>query len=146
MMQVARDKTIAREMGERLGMVLDHYVDGPVAAVARAMGYKNASVLSRARRGQTSLSAEKLQALASLKLNSGATISLHWLLTGKGIPILPAALDDTHGFSDTLARRVHEASPRTRAQIEAFLDVVEPTAHVDAEASRRHRRHSHRIE
>lgn len=144
MTQVARDKTIAREVGERLGMVLDHYVDCPVAAVARAMGYKNASVLSRARRGQTSLSAEKLQALASLKLNSGATISLHWLLTGKGIPVLPAALDDAHEFSDTLARRVHKASLTTREQIEAFLDVAEPTSAPTPRRPGVHRRPSQR--
>lgn len=125
MSQTPRDKTFAREVGKRLGMVLDDLVDRPAASVAKELGYKNATVLSRARRGQTSLSAEKLNALARLKLDSGGYISLDWLLTGKGAPTTMRKGSQQVGQPiDHLAKRVSEAPHSAREKIEAFLDVL----------------------
>lgn len=141
MTQVTRNKIVAREVGERLGVVLDNYTGRSATAIAAALGYKNATVLSRARHGHTSLSAEKLQALARLTLESGANVSLHWLLTGEGSPTTEARTRASQA-EDVLAQRVHEASPRIRAQIEAYLNVTEPTPDRPVERRTRAKTHS----
>ena len=127
MTQVSRNKFVAREVGQRLGIVLDDLIGRSAAEVARELGYKNATVLSRARRGETSLSAEKLQALARLDLAGGGQVSLHWLLTGEGLQTVMPERAHRSRVRDSLAKRVSEAPPSVRAKIEAFLDVLDPS-------------------
>ena len=69
----------------RLDWVLDA-LGCPLHDVADALGYRDSSTLSAARRGRSVLEASRLAQLARWCEGHGRPLDLHWLLTGDGTP------------------------------------------------------------
>jgi hypothetical protein len=53
------------------------------AEVARALGYANASTITKVQRGETFVDVERLYLFAQLRTPAGGTVDLNWLITGR---------------------------------------------------------------
>jgi hypothetical protein len=53
------------------------------AEAARALGYTNASTITKVQRGESFVDVERLYIFAQLRGPSGRSIDLNWLITGK---------------------------------------------------------------
>jgi transcriptional regulator with XRE-family HTH domain len=51
--------------------------------VAKALGYANATTISKVQRGETFLDVERLFLLAQIEAKDGQRIDLNWLICGK---------------------------------------------------------------
>lgn len=126
MPQVKRNKTLAVQIGRRLKVLVDLHLEGNCAELARQLGYRTPTTLHRAQRGEVNLSAEKLSHLARVVVQDNRRVSIHWLLTGEGSPLVK--LKDQRVVADVtpLCRRVSAASATDQRKIEAFLEISEP--------------------
>lgn len=126
MTQTRRSEPFKVALGKRLQKLVDQHLNLSWTALSVRLGYKNSSVLRRARDGKTLLSAEKLAALAEVPFDGDRRrISIDWLLTGEGQPICQRAAPNADGPAAALADRVRQASADTREKIAAFLEVIE---------------------
>lgn len=50
--------------------------------IARALGYANATTISKVQRGEAFVDVERLCLLANLRAPDGSRIDLNWLITG----------------------------------------------------------------
>lgn len=123
MTQVRSNPILRRAMGQRLELLVRDYLDVTWKALANQLGYRNDTVLRRARDGASGMSVEKLAVLATLRFGDEAQrVSIHWLLTGEGAPLRTVSLESYKG---RLAQRVCNAAPRVQRQIAGFLDVCD---------------------
>jgi len=128
MPQVKRNKTLAVQIGRRLKILVELHLEGSCAEIARQLGYRTSTTLRRAQRGEVTLSAEKLSHLARVVVQGNRRVSIHWLLTGEGSPLVK--LKDWRVAADItpLCRRVDAASATDQQKIEAFLELSESRA------------------
>ncbi|KQY85968.1 hypothetical protein [Pelomonas sp. Root1444] len=122
MTQTRRDNKLKQALGQRLTELVDDHLQMPLDELADWLGYANTSTLRQARNGEALLSVEKLARLAELKATDGRRVSVHWLLTGEGLPL--QAGDDV-AWPSRLVERLQRASPAVRRKIEAFLEIQE---------------------
>ena len=82
-----KDPETLREMCDRLVAVFDATgLDD--RAISVWLGYANQTTLSGVRSGRTFVDTERLAKLGRLRVRTGATPNLHWILTGDGEPFL----------------------------------------------------------
>ncbi len=74
-------------MCTRLVELLDQHLQITDAAVAKALGYRGASILWKIRQGRAFVDVEKLASLAKLSQNH-ARPNIHWLVSGDGFPLI----------------------------------------------------------
>jgi hypothetical protein len=122
MSQTKRNIRLQTEIGARLGELVEVYLCRTWSDVAGALGYANSSTLLAAKDGTSSLSVEKLALLAE-QTAGGRRVSIDWLLTGKGSPLVKLEQDVSLPPSSKLVRRVAQAPRSTQRKIEAFLDL-----------------------
>lgn len=126
MTQTRRSKPFKIALGRRLQKLVEQHLKLSWTTLSARLGYKNSSVLRRARDGKTLLSAEKLAALAEVSFDGDRKrISIDWLLTGEGQPLCQRGALDADGPASALADRVRHASVDTREKIAAFLEITE---------------------
>ena len=125
MPQVKRDKTLAVQIGRRLKLLVTLHLEGSCAELARQLGYGTPTTLHRAQRGEVSLSAEKLSRLAQMPVKGNRRVSIHWLLTGEGSPLVKLRDQQIVADVTTLCQRVNSASADDQRKIEAFLELSE---------------------
>lgn len=120
MTQTRRDSKLKKELGERLLTLVEAHLQLTWDELAMRLGYANSSTLRQVRNGQTLLSLEKLVRLAYLEAPDGSRVSVNWLLTGEGTPLLVSAPQQC---LRTLVRRLAKADPEVQRKIEMFLEV-----------------------
>jgi len=122
MSQTKRNIKLQTEIGARLEQLVEVHLGRPWSDVATALGYANSSTLLAAKDGTSSLSVEKLALLAE-QTGDGGRVSIDWLLTGKGSPLVNQKRDTAPPPSSQLVLRVARAPRSTQRKIEAFLDL-----------------------
>lgn len=126
MTQIRRNDAFKHALGSRLKTLVEQHLRLSWAELSGRLGYKNSSVLRQAREGRTLLSAEKLAALAEIGTGDGQRyVSIDWLLTGDGVPLLRRAKAEPAAAEIALAHRVIHASTDAQLQIAAYLDIAE---------------------
>lgn len=80
--------------------------------IAQALGYANASTLSRVRRGEAFVDVERLAALGDLVLRTGQHLDLNWVISGKG---------------QGVSRPRHRATKDRQAELAQLLSPIAPT-------------------
>ena len=133
MSQTKRNPAIRVQIGERLRALVEVHLALSWVEAATLMQYANSSTLLAASHGRTSLSVEKLAALARYESARGRA-NIDWLLTGIGNPLLSA--DESSGpRAGTLWAKILAAPRPVRDRVEAFLD-VQAASHDDPVAAR----------
>jgi len=116
---------LAVQIGQRLKLLVNLHLEGSCAELARQLGYRTPTTLHRAQRGEVTLSAEKLSHLAQLAVHGDRRVSIHWLLTGEGSPLVKLRDQRIVGDVTSLCQRVNAASADDQRKIEAFLELSE---------------------
>lgn len=98
-----------REMCARLSAMLDSTRCSD-AEMSRLLGYANSATLARMRRGETFLDSERLATFGQLTICEGASPNLHWVLTGKGSPLLGRNRSKNIEATEILIRRSTDES------------------------------------
>lgn len=117
MTQSRRDHAFKAEFGRRLSTLVARLGLSWVEVSVR-LGYKNDATVRQAAKGRTLLSAERLAILGEFEDDAGARVSVDWLLTGNGAPVIKPA-----GQPDALSALLAGASPDALEDVKAYLRV-----------------------
>lgn len=130
MTQKQRNLATKQMLGRRLGELVDSHLMMSWESLAEKLGYATSSTLRQARDGETLMSVEKLTKLASITTdNGGKRVSVDWLLTGSGPPLLELGKNDAARLgkgcreSASIANRVANAPLAIQRKIAVFLEV-----------------------
>lgn len=85
-----KDPQLLHEQCTRVTVLLG-LADESDAQISRHLGHANPSTLNRLREGESFLDSESLAKLGRYSVRALAHPNLHWVLTGIGEPLLPAA-------------------------------------------------------
>jgi hypothetical protein len=88
MSRTKKNRTLQQQMCARLVELIDRHLKITDAEAATALGYRDASILWKVRRGGAFVDAEKLSTLARIGPRD-TRVNIHWLITGDGPPTLP---------------------------------------------------------
>lgn len=140
MAQTRRDNSVKQMLGRRLGELVESHLFMSWESLAKRLGYASSSTLLLARNGETLISVEKLAELAQVTVDNGRSrVSVDWLLTGAGPPLLDISQEPFAGeiavknLSVSIADRVASAPIALQQKIAIFLEIH---GHDDAEAAR----------
>jgi len=98
MSRTKKDPELMRSMCGRLRYLSQDILGLSDRDIALRMGYSNATTLWRVWQGKTFPDAEKLYRLAELQAPDGGHPSLHWVITGDGLPTVQEK--DSVGIAD----------------------------------------------
>lgn len=88
MSRTKKDSELMKAMCERLKYLTQNLLGLEDKVAASKMGYSNATTLWRCWHGKTFPDPEKLFRLAGLQTPCGQSPSLHWVITGEGMPLI----------------------------------------------------------
>lgn len=91
MIELARTKKnrqLLEDMSSRLSYLVNECLDISIEDCSRLMGYANSSPLRKAMVGQCFIDSEKMVVLSTVKNSKNQSANLHWLMTGRGKPLL----------------------------------------------------------
>lgn len=77
-----KDNKIRREMCARL-IAARELLGLSTTELARALGYANATTITKVQRGEAFLDVERLYLLAKLRSENGQKVDLNWLISGQ---------------------------------------------------------------
>jgi hypothetical protein len=113
MSQIKKNQDLQTAMCARLIELLDDHLQLSDAEAAKALGYSGPATLWKIRRGTTFVGAEKLAILATLG-SRDARPNIHWLISGKGPPLLASA-QQTRASTQFLAFVLRLSAKQQRA-------------------------------
>lgn len=131
MTQIKRNDLIKKKLGLRLKELVETQLLISWESLADMLGYTTSSTLRQAGNGETLMSVEKLAGLANIKTRNGKKrVSVDWLLTGKGPPLIDVLEGDELELAESIksksiASRVANAPLVLQKKIAVFLDINE---------------------
>ena len=96
--------------------IIDNELELSLKTVAKELGYRNQSPLTKVKNGEGFLGHEKLAKFAQLKTSSGAQPNLNWILTGEGPKMIWDEKD--------LARAMQIVELLGQSKLKALLSLV----------------------
>jgi len=122
-MRTKKNQTVQRQMCGRLVELLDRHLQISDAEAAEALGYRDASILWKVRRGSAFLDVEKLVTLADLGGRHGRA-NIHWLVSGSGPPLFRTT--GQHTAQSSLNSALSRLSPTQLGALEAVIAALLP--------------------
>lgn len=96
-----KDLILTKQMCSRFIAITD-FLDRSEIQISKELGYANQTTLTKVRKGESFVDAEKLHRLATIPINPNIVANIHWIITGSGNPFTTLA-NGTSDLSQTLS-------------------------------------------